>query len=113
VSSVSVGFYLIVGQYFRDSGFTDGKPSVRTAKTKPRCDPHEVAIWLQVDLPEALFKRPNLQARIRVPEAQAPFVITPEVQQNIAQVVQEQLGITMQISANTDTQPKGGQEGGA
>jgi hypothetical protein len=99
MSFVQTGFYLIVGQYFKDSGFTDGKPSVRIAKTKPRCEPHEVSIWLTVNLPESLFKRPSLQAKITVPAAAAPMVITPEVEQNIARVVQEQLGITMHVSA--------------
>lgn len=99
VSSIVTEFYLVVGQRFSSGGWTDGKPSVRTAKTKPKCEAHEVAVFLRVELPIALFKRPSLQATISVPEDQAPMVITPEVQQNIARVVQEQLGITMQVSA--------------
>lgn len=103
MSAVKIGFYLIIGQYFKDSGFTDGKPSVRVVKTLPRCDPHEIPIWINVALPESLFKRPRLQASIQVPESQAPITITPEVQQNIAQVVQEQLGIHLQISSGPGT----------
>lgn len=99
MSTVKVGFYVIVGQEFRPSGFSTGKPSIRTAKLRPTCAPHEVAVYLNVELPEALFKRPNLSATISVPEAQAPITITPEVQQNIARVIQEQLGITLQITA--------------
>ena len=99
MSAVNIGFYVVIGQYFKDSGFSDGKPSIRVAKTRPSCAPHEVAIWLSMTLPKSLFVRPNLQAQITVPDSAAPMVITPEIEQNIAAVVQEQLGITMQVSA--------------
>lgn len=99
MSTVNVSFYLIVGQEFTAGGFKTGRSSVRVAKTKPSCGPNEVAMKLAVDLPESLFKRPQLSATITVPESQAPMVITPEIEQNIARVVQEQLGITMRVSS--------------
>lgn len=108
MATVTAGFYLVVGQKFRDSGWTEGKPTVRTMKTKPSVAPHEVAVWINVELPEALFKRPNLSATISVPESSAPITITPEVQENIARVVQEQLGITLQISAPLAANPSTG-----
>jgi hypothetical protein len=99
MTTIRTGFHVIIGQHFTTWGSVDGKPSVRVAKNKPACQPHEVAVFIELDLPASLFKRPSLSATITVPEAAAPFVITPEVQQNIAQVVQEQLGITMSITA--------------
>jgi hypothetical protein len=109
MSKLAVGCYLIVGQKFRDSGYSEGKPSVRTTKTRPTCEPHEVAVWIKLELPHSLFKRPSLSATISVPEDQEPISITPEVQQNIARVIQEQMGITLNISAP----PVSGQSGAA
>lgn len=98
--TVRIGFYAIIGQKFRDSGFTDGKPSIRTAKTTPRLEPHEVPVFIHLELPEGLFKRPRLTASITVPEEQAPVVITPQVQSDIADIIAQQLGVTVNITTN-------------
>jgi hypothetical protein len=104
MSTVSVAFYLVVGQRFDKYGRKVGRPSVRTTKTKPDCMSDEIAVAITLELPESLFRRPNLQARISVPESLAPVVITPEIQQNIARVVQDQLGITLHLRAPEDDQ---------
>jgi hypothetical protein len=99
MSTVDVDFYLVVGQKLTPSGYADGRTSIGTAKNKPSLAAHEVAIAMNLRLPLSLFRKPQLEARIEVPVGQAPFVITPEVQQNIVQAVQDQLGITLRISA--------------
>lgn len=106
--TIRVELHLIVGQKFREINgkrYTDGKPSVRVCKGKPAVEPHEVAMALCVDLPVSLFVRPQLTATITVPEDKAPFIITPEVRQNIAKAMSEQLGITMTVSAPESAAP--------
>lgn len=98
-ATVVVDFHVVVKQRFTPSGWTTGKPSVRVSKGKPACEHDEVAAAIHLELPASLFKRPQLQARIVVPADQAPMVITPDIQHNIAQLVQDQLGIVLRIEA--------------
>lgn len=99
MSTVPVEFHLVVGckvdQFGRYS-----KPSIRTTKQKPDTEAHEIAVAMRLELPLSLFKKPTLKATLKVSEGQsAPLEITPEIASNIAQVVREQLGITLQVSA--------------
>src|SRR4051812_18375810 len=72
-------------------------PSIRVSKGKPSTGADEVAIKLNIELPMALFVKPSLEAKIAVPAEKHPFVITPDVQENIAQVIREQTGFTVNI----------------
>ncbi len=104
MSTVNVTFYAIVSQRFSSSGYQVGKAGVRTTKSKPECGATEVPVQISLALPESLFKRPALRARIVVPEGQTQFEITPDVQEGIEQLVQEHMGITMRVTAG-DGQP--------
>ena len=73
--------------------------ALRISKKKPSCRSNEIAIQLKLELPIALFQRPDLIASIVVPPERAPFVITPEVQKNIAEQIREQTGFTVRIEA--------------
>jgi hypothetical protein len=101
-NTVRVTFCAIVGQFFKESGYTDGKPTVRTTKTAPKLDPHEVPVWVTLELPEGLFKRPRLAVAIKVPDEQAPIRITPDVQSNIADLISQQLGVNVTITSNPE-----------
>lgn len=100
-NTVKIAFHLIVGQYFEERGGImrpDGKPALRVAKNRPDCKAHEVAVYVELDLPAALFLRPNIRTKIVVPDNAAPLVITPQVQENITQVLRDQLGINVIIT---------------
>lgn len=102
MTPVETGFYLVIGQEFTKyhSGMRAfGKPSVRVTKTAPTLASQEVAVWVSLELPASLFLRPSLRAAIKVNDAQSPEVITPDVMSNIAEVVQERLGIVMSVRA--------------
>lgn len=57
-----------------------------------------VVLKLNLDLPDALFKKPQLEATLKVDADQvsAP-VIQPEILQNIQQVMSQQFGVDMNI----------------
>lgn len=97
-STVRVTFCAIVGQFYKDSGYADGKPSIRVTKTAPDVKAHEVPVWVTLELPEGLFKRPRLAVAIAVPDEKAPVKITPQVQSNIADIIAQQLGVAVTIS---------------
>jgi hypothetical protein len=59
----------------------------------------EVAIKVTVNVPDALFERPQLQARIVVPDsAVSKPVIDATVLDNIQQVLNQQLGLDIRVS---------------
>lgn len=77
--------------------------SVECRKSKPATSANEVAVKMIIEIPDAYFETPELQARIMVPEdcVNRP-VITPEIQTNISEMLREQLGVQVHIDI-TDT----------
>lgn len=73
--------------------------NARIQKKLPRMAANERCMKLTVTVPKALFGTPQLEAKITVPDTSvsAP-VITPEVLNNIKQVMSQQLGVDMTIS---------------
>ena len=70
--------YLIVGKQ------RHRKPTARLSIKAPSMESHEVAVKLSLDLPDALFTKPQLQASFKVPEeAVSPPVIESHVIDNI------------------------------
>lgn len=108
MNPVTVEFYLVVGQRFNPSGWRDGKPSVRVCKGKPVLGKDEVPIKLKLDLPEALFKRPQLSASIVVPPDNAPADISAEVQDNIAAAIRDATGMDVRITLAAPDPDNGG-----
>jgi hypothetical protein len=68
-----------------------------------------VVLKLNLDLPDALFKKPQLEATLKVSADQVSRpIIEPEVLQNIQQVLNQQLGIDLQINVVQDEKVKKG-----
>jgi hypothetical protein len=71
---------------------------VRATKNKPDLQSDEVAVRLAFTLPEIMFARPLLQAKVSVSEAAvAPREISPEVVINTAELLEQQLGMKVQL----------------
>lgn len=88
-------FYLV----FKKKQRGWGSLSVRVTERQPSLDSGEVSIRVTAALPDALFKKPLLEAKITVPaDAVTPTVISSDVTDNIADVVRSQLGLDMKIS---------------
>lgn len=88
-------FYLVVKQKSRD-GYA---LSARLAQRLPSLTSGEVAIKLDVAVPEVLFSRPTLQASITVPAgATIGKVIDATVLDNVREVLQQQTGLDITIS---------------
>lgn len=76
--------------------------SARITQRKPRLEASEILLSLAVDVPSSLFERPALHATVHVPEnTQAP-TITTEVQDGIAAVLHQQLGLRVVVSAEPE-----------
>lgn len=81
----------------RDAG------SLKITKTRPSTDRDEIAIALDLDIPDSLFIKPVLQASISVPEG-SPHggTITADIANNIAEVIQQQTGFSVRVSAEQE-----------
>ncbi len=65
----------------------------------PRLGPASIALLLNIEIPDALFRKPSLQATITVPkEAGSPAEITAQVIANMADAVKQATGLTLAIS---------------
>lgn len=74
--------------------------TVEVRKSKPATRANEVAVKITLDIPDAYFETPELSARITVPESSVNKpVITPDVQDNIGELISQQLGFKVHISA--------------
>ena len=75
--------------------------SVECRKSKPSTSANEVAVKMVIEIPDAYFETPELQARIVVPDdcVNRP-IITPQIQTNISEMLREQLGVQVHMSVD-------------
>lgn len=79
-------------------GRWQAKPATRMTTKLPTLAANEIAIKLEIDIPDTLFTRPSLEAKVTVPKDQVNRpVIDAVVQDNIVQEVQKQLGVEMTL----------------
>lgn len=95
---IQVDCYLVVKAEVTASGYCRGKPTVRVTKNTPALDRNEVPISVTLRIPETLFRRPQLQAVISIPQEDAPAVITADVADNIADIIRQETGLSVQIT---------------
>lgn len=80
--------------------------SGRVAKSMPGLKRDEIAVALTIELPSALFKKPQLTASIVVPESSVTGpVIDSTVVDNIRSVISRQLGVDLKIAVVDCTTP--------
>lgn len=103
--SVKFSFWLVFatkeGRY-SSTPVQAGSP--RTAQKKPALGVNEVAVKMSVDLPETLFSKPTLNFKLAVPAPENEVVIDAEAQTRIADVLAEQLGVKVVVSAGDTAQ---------
>jgi len=73
--------------------------SIRTRKTKPSLDWNEVAIKLNLELPDALFQKPHLEASVVIPqEAAVNDILTANVVANTKEAIESATGLKFVVS---------------
>jgi hypothetical protein len=71
----------------------------RLTQGKPSTNYDEISILLDINLPNELFRKPRLEARIEIPkEAAGPDVLSSEVIENVKEVIQQTTGLTFSIN---------------
>ena len=87
--------YMVISKSERR--FNDG--SDRITKNKPALQGNEIAIRVDLSVPDELFKKPMLQASITMPkDAVSAPVIDADIVDNIQETISKQLGVELTIS---------------
>lgn len=77
----------------------NSKGSTRTTKTRPNLDWNEIAIQMNIELPDMLFKKPQLSANIIIPEkAVSQKEISSEITDNIKSAIEAAAGMEVKIT---------------
>lgn len=72
---------------------------IETFKKKPTTTANQIAVNIQINVPDAFFETPQFQAVIDVPEdAVTAREVRVEVADNIAQLISEQLGVRVHVA---------------
>lgn len=88
-------FYLA----FKKSSRGYGKIMTRVTDRQPSLAAGEVAMRVTCDLPDALFQRPMLSAKITIPKDKvSPATIDASVADNIAEIIRQNLGVDLKIT---------------
>lgn len=83
------------------SRYSYGSPraSVKLVERTPSLKGNEVALHLNIDVPDEFFKRPTLRADISVPKDAVPEVtITTDMADNIEKLIKETVGLEVSVS---------------
>lgn len=96
--------YLVIsalrGRY---GGFT---PKVELKEREPKLEGNEVAVSLSIEVPDAFFKRPTLEATLSIPEAAVPALrIHPSTIENTERLIRDATGLTMKVSLVPQEKP--------
>jgi len=76
------------------------KANARFVQKAPALDSNEIAIKVEVNLPDELFSRPQLKFKIDIPKEAVPQKeINAEVAGNIQQLIKDNMGIQLTIVA--------------
>lgn len=85
---MKVSCYLVVKPY-----------GVRMTKNKPNLVGNEVPVFVTLDVPDALFRTPQLRAVVTIPpNSVTSSTITAEVQDNVAKAIKAATGMEVRLS---------------
>jgi len=91
---MNINFHLVVSK----SG------SVKTVKSKPSLGSDEIAIAMNMTIPDALFRKPQLCASIVVPdEAAVEKTISAVTVDNFKEAITQAVGLPVQITITQET----------
>ncbi len=82
--------------------------SARITSSKPGIHWDEISIFLEINLPNALFDKPRLEAKINIPdEAAFQEPITSEVIENVQEAIKTATGLTFSINVIEEEKENG------
>ena len=78
---------------------------VRACIKQPHLGPNEISIKCKIEIPEQIFKRPQLQSNLVISEDQvSPHVIDVETINNIEDAIRKESGINISLTLEPTTE---------
>jgi hypothetical protein len=75
----------------------------KLTKSKPTLQGDEIAISLKLDIPNALFRKPSLEAVIKIPDSVAQTeLLTSAVVDNIEQILKSNFNLDIKVNKIED-----------
>ena len=106
---LSQSCFLVVGVTRRSPWLELKQPRIMSAKNNrtPALKEGEVAIRLNISLPEALFEQPSFKATIEVPaESVTGPLVDAETINNITELVAQSTGLTLTLEVPDEVEPE-------
>ena len=73
--------------------------NVRITERQPSMGGNEIALRIEMEIPNKLFERPIIVAQMKVPDEAVPRVkITPTITDNLAKIIKENIGLNMVVT---------------
>ena len=73
--------------------------AARITQGQPSVDANEISICLDINVPDELFRKPRLEAKIEIPkEAAGPDVLSSEVVENVKEAIHQATGLEFSIN---------------
>lgn len=89
--------YIVISATKRYS-YSSLSPHIKLVERTPTLKGNEVALRLQIEIPDAFFQRPILDAKFQIPKDAVPTVtISPEMIGDIEKLVKEKVGLDIHI----------------
>lgn len=77
----------------------NSRGGITLREREPNLKGNEIALNLVFDVPDELFKRPVLVAKMAIPQTAVPkSKITPEITTNIEKIVKEATGLNLVVT---------------
>lgn len=77
----------------------NSRGSARITEKKPSLETNEIAVLLTLQVPDALFTKPHLEAEITIPnEAAVTKMMSAETVNNVEECVKSVLGLDLKVS---------------
>jgi len=79
----------------------------RLTQSPPSVRANEISIRLEINLPNELFRKPRLEAKIDIPkEAAGPDCMNSEVVENVQEAIKQATGLEFSINVIKPEEPK-------
>ena len=89
-------FLVITALKSRYSGFNH---KIEIREKTPSLDGMQIAVKLDIEIPDALFQRPTLEAKMTIPEEAVPKLsLDANVTENISRLIKDATGLTMKVT---------------
>jgi len=73
--------------------------SAKVVEREPRLERNEISLRLSLEIPNALFERPRLEATMKIPTEAIPKIkITPTVSDNVEKLIRQSTGLNMHVT---------------